>query len=64
LVTLTEMIKITSKSNDRLKHLKKLLADKDYRYEQKEFAVEGIRALDGIKDVLELYVREDARART
>jgi len=52
-------MKLTSKSNDRIKHLKKLLTDRDYRYEQKEFAVEGLRALDGIKDALELYVRED-----
>jgi TrmH family RNA methyltransferase len=53
------MMKLTSKTNDRIKHLKKLLADRDYRYEQKESAVEGLRALAGIKDALELYVRED-----
>jgi len=53
------MIKITSRINDRIKHLRKLLSDRDYRYEQKEFAVEGVRALDGIKNILELYVRED-----
>ena len=53
------MIKITSRTNDRIKHLRKLLSYRDYRYEHKEFAVEGPRALEGIKNILELYVRED-----
>jgi TrmH family RNA methyltransferase len=54
------MIKITAKTNDRIKHLKKLLDDKSYRYEQKLFAVEGLRALEGIPEVQELFIREDA----
>ena len=53
------MIKITSSANDRIKHLKKLLSDRDYRYEQREFAVEGVKALDDIKNIRELFVRED-----
>ena len=52
------MRKISSRTNEKIKHLKKLLTDKDYRYENQEFAVEGIRALDGIKDVKEIFVRE------
>ncbi len=55
------MIEITSKTNDRIKHLKKLLADKAYRYDQKRFVVEGVRALDGINGIVELYIREDAK---
>jgi TrmH family RNA methyltransferase len=55
------MIKITSKTNERIKSLKKLLEDKAFRYEQKEFAVEGLRALEDIKDVSELFVREDVQ---
>jgi TrmH family RNA methyltransferase len=53
------MIKITSKTNERIKNLKKLLDDKSCRYEQKEFVVEGLRAIEDLKDVRELFVRED-----
>ena len=53
------MITITAKTNERIKHLRKLLDDKSYRYEQKQFAIEGLRALEGISEVQELFIRKD-----
>ena len=52
-------MKLTSKTNDRIKHLKNSLADRDYRYEQKSSPWKACARSTGIKNVLELYVRED-----
>lgn len=51
---------ITSRDNPRLKHLRQLLLDRSYRYEQGEYVVEGARALDGVDRVRELFVAADA----
>jgi TrmH family RNA methyltransferase len=53
---------ITSKDNPRVKHIIKLLESRDCRYEHKQYVLEGIRALDGLKTVEELFVREGASA--
>ena len=50
---------ITSKANERVKHLKKLLIDRKYRYREEEYVIEGIRALDDIKNIKALFVREN-----
>jgi len=52
--------KITSKANAEIKHLRKIILDRDYRYAQKEYAVEGVRALDGIKEAKKIFVCEGA----
>ena len=49
---------ISSKDNTRIKHLKKLLADRAYRYEHRRYVLEGVRALDGLSLIDELFVRE------
>ncbi|OGS17119.1 MAG: hypothetical protein A2219_04700 [Elusimicrobia bacterium RIFOXYA2_FULL_50_26] len=51
---------ITSKENARLKHVRKLLADKDYRYQTQEYVIEGPHALGRIAQVNELFVRAGA----
>lgn len=56
------MQKITSKANERIKHLKRLFTDKDYRNQCREYPVEGLRAIDGMQSVRELYVRDDVNA--
>lgn len=53
------MQKITSKANERVKHLKRLFTDKDYRNQCREYPVEGLRGLDGLQNLRELYVRDD-----
>jgi len=51
------MIKITSKDQRQDKHLRKLLSTGTTATSTRSFAVEGLRALEGIKNILELYVR-------
>jgi TrmH family RNA methyltransferase len=51
--------KISSRDNPRLKHLKKLLHDRQYRYACGEYVIEGVRALDGVRSVKELFVADD-----
>jgi TrmH family RNA methyltransferase len=46
---------ITSPDNPKIKHLKKLIDNKQYRYAQKEFVAEGINLLDRANNVKELY---------
>ncbi|MGA2091093.1 MAG: RNA methyltransferase [Endomicrobiales bacterium] len=48
---------ITSRGNARLKHLCKLIDDKDYRYTCGEYVVEGRRALSACSGVKALYLR-------
>ena len=50
--------KITSLTNPRIQHLKKLFNDKEYRYANKEYVAEGIRVLDNIPLIKELFVCE------
>jgi len=50
---------ITSRANPRLKHLKKLIDDRDYRAASGEYAVEGVHALEGMADIRELFVADD-----
>lgn len=51
-----EVNSITSKENKKIKHLKKLLADRDYRYLSKEYAVEGPHWLDDAEKIKEIFV--------
>lgn len=46
---------ITSLDNPRIKHLKKLIENKKYRYEQQEFVAEGRNLLDQAKNIKEVY---------
>ncbi|MBN1823394.1 MAG: RNA methyltransferase [Endomicrobiales bacterium] len=55
------MDKITSKSNEKIKRLKKLISDRDFRRKCGKFAVEGVRALDGLPRADELFVREGVK---
>lgn len=52
---------ITSKENPRIKHLEKLIASKEYRYEKMEFVIEGERLFDSSDEVLELFIMDGAR---
>ncbi|MCB4792436.1 MAG: RNA methyltransferase [Elusimicrobia bacterium] len=53
--------KIDSADNVRIKHLKKLLSDRDYRYLCREYVLEGLRALDTSKNIEYLFVRKDKK---
>ncbi|MFC1500826.1 TrmH family RNA methyltransferase [Elusimicrobiota bacterium] len=50
--------KITSNENSKIKHVKKLLKSKSYRYENGEYAIEGLRVLDDVKKTKEIFVCE------
>lgn len=51
---------ITSAANDFVRHLKKLQTKKSYRYENKEFVLEGIKPVaEGIKFVKTIVVNEN-----
>ncbi|MHB9156150.1 MAG: TrmH family RNA methyltransferase [Endomicrobiales bacterium] len=52
--------KITSRENPRIIHLKKLLSDKDYRYEHREYVLEGVRVLEDVPGIKEVFVRKGA----
>jgi RNA methyltransferase, TrmH family len=49
---------ISSADNPEIKHAKKLLDDKKYRYEQGEYVIEGFNALDNLDKPVRLYVLE------
>lgn len=51
------MEKITSRDNPRIKHIRKLQSDRAYRYEQREYVIEGFRALSGTGRVKHVYAR-------
>lgn len=53
---------ITSRDNPRLKHLRRLIDDKAYRYECGEYVVEGPRALSACQTVKELFVASGTQA--
>ncbi|OGS35908.1 MAG: hypothetical protein A2293_17115 [Elusimicrobia bacterium RIFOXYB2_FULL_49_7] len=55
-----EPLLITSRTNARIKHLKKLMADKEYRASCGEYVIEGRRVLDTVRSPLEIYVEENA----
>ncbi|MBN1621632.1 MAG: RNA methyltransferase [Endomicrobiales bacterium] len=57
-----DTVKISSAENQKIKHIKKLIADKDYRHECREYVIEGVRALQNSKNLKELYVREKANS--
>ena len=57
-----KILRITSRENPRAKHVVKLLASRDYRWEQKQYVLEGVRALDGLQQVDELFVRDGLQA--
>ena len=50
--------KITSIHNSRIKHLKKLLSSKSYRWQEKEYISEGLRVFDDAKRLKEVFVCE------
>jgi len=49
---------ISSPDNAEVKHLKKLAADPDYRYENAQYLIEGVRALDDNGSIVKIYLRE------
>lgn len=51
---------ITSATNPKIKHLHKLISDRKYRYQHKQFVVEGCRQLEGAPAVLDVYVSSSA----
>lgn len=53
-----KQLHISSRANDRVKYLSKLIELKSFRYQQGEYVIEGIRALDGLKSVSDLYIRD------
>ncbi len=53
---------ITSAANAKIKHLHKLISDRKYRYQEKQFVVEGYRQLEGARAVLGVYVSSAAKA--
>ena len=53
-----KQIKITSPKNPDIIHIRKLLDDRRYRYECKQYVVEGINQLDNLAVLKKMYVRE------
>lgn len=53
---------ITSSDNPKIKHLKKLIEDKKYRYAQREFVAEGRNLLTQAKNIKEVYTTEAGSA--
>ena len=51
---------ITSKDNPFLKHVQKLFRDKSYRFEHREFMIEGYKIFDSAAGVRTLILRENA----
>ena len=49
---------IKSKSNPKIKNLKKLITDRKHRYLNKEYVIEGVRALDNVVGIKEIFVCE------
>jgi RNA methyltransferase, TrmH family len=52
---------ITSATNLKIKHLNKLISDRKYRYQHKQFVVEGYRQLEGARAVRDVYVSSSAK---
>jgi TrmH family RNA methyltransferase len=52
---------ITSAENQKIRHLRKLIGDRKYRYQEKQFVVEGYRQLEGARAVLDVYVSSAAK---
>ena len=52
---------ITSATNPKIKHLQKLIRDRKYRYQQAQFVAEGYRQLEGVSNILSLYLSSSAR---
>jgi TrmH family RNA methyltransferase len=52
---------ITSATNPKIKHLQKLIRDRKYRYQQAQFVAEGYRQLEGVSNILGLYLSSSAR---
>lgn len=50
---------IISKENKKIKHLSKLLRDREYRYSSGQYVAEGVRLLDKLNACEEIYLRED-----
>lgn len=53
---------ITSRDNPRLKHLRRLMDDKAYRYDCGEYVVEGRRAVSACGSAKELFIASDTAA--
>lgn len=53
---------ITSATNAKIKHLHKLISDRKYRYQHKQFVVEGYRQLEGVRAARDVYVSSAAKA--
>ena len=51
---------IESKDNLRIKHISKLIKDKEFRYSESEYIVEGLRAVRDSKEIKEVYISEGA----
>ncbi|MCF7795496.1 RNA methyltransferase [Patescibacteria group bacterium] len=49
---------IISKENKKIKHIKKLLSSKKYRYDNKEYILEGEKFINDSKNIKEIYVNE------
>ena len=52
---------ITSKENKKIRHLAKLLKEREYRYECLQYVAEGRRLLDDQTNCQEIYLREDIK---
>ncbi|NCC70386.1 RNA methyltransferase [bacterium] len=51
-------IMITSKENQKIKHIKKLISSKKYRYDNKEYILEGEKFINDSTNIREVYVNE------
>lgn len=58
---MTEIQVITSPDNPKLKHIRKLIDDKEYRYEHQEYIIEGYKVFEFAKNIRTIIVREGAK---
>jgi len=49
---------INSKENQKIKHIKKLISSKKYRYDNKEYILEGEKFINDSENIKEIYVNE------
>jgi TrmH family RNA methyltransferase len=49
---------ITSKENQKIKHIKKLINSKKYRYDNKEYILEGEKFINDSDNIKEIYINE------
>lgn len=49
---------INSKDNQKIKHIKKLISSKKYRYDNKEYILEGEKFINDSKNIKEIYINE------